>query len=214
MVNSFIAPILSYEDICKTADEFLRQHNQGNSLPVDIERIVEFDLGLDIFPLPHLQSTYDVDGFISGDLKVIYVDEFIYNQRYARYRLTLAHEVGHYVLHSDLIMSVHPRSISEWAKFIEEVDQEAYDWLEYQAFTFARAVLVPREDLQRHFLKEKERLKGKIDFVRSKGLPADSIQEYVVNAIATSLISAYDVSADVLTRRITKEMEKGHLILE
>ena len=36
-----------------------------------------------------------MEGFISGDLNVIYVDELIYDQRPARYRLTLAHEIGH-----------------------------------------------------------------------------------------------------------------------
>jgi len=36
-----------------------------------------------------------MEGFISGDLNVIYVDELIYDQRPARYRFTLAHEIGH-----------------------------------------------------------------------------------------------------------------------
>jgi hypothetical protein len=57
---------------------------------VDIETIVEFELGLNIFPFPNLQTTFDIEGFISGDLTVIYVDEFIYHQRPARYRFTLA----------------------------------------------------------------------------------------------------------------------------
>jgi len=214
MPNNFIAPILSYEDINSSADDFLRQHNQDNSLPVDIERIVEFDLGLDIFPFPHLQNTFDIEGFISGDLSVIYVDEFIYNQRYARYRFTLAHEVGHHVLHSDLITSVHPRNVSEWAEFIKEVDQDAYDWLEWQAITFAAAVLVPRVTLKEHFYRELTSLQPKIDIVLSKGLSVESSQDYIVNAIATKLIGIYDVSAGALNKRIAKELEKGHLTLK
>jgi hypothetical protein len=78
MANDMAAPILSYEDINRRADEFLKEHERGGTLPVDIEAIAEFDIGLDIFPFPRLQETFDVEGFISGDLTVIYVDEFMY----------------------------------------------------------------------------------------------------------------------------------------
>jgi hypothetical protein len=54
-------------------------------------------------------------------------------------------------------------------------------------------------------------LQPKIDYVRSQGLSIESSQDYIVNAIAAKLIGMYDVSADVLTRRIAKELEKGHL---
>ena len=93
--SDITAPILSYDDINKRAEDFLREHKRNEILPVDIEAIAEFDLGLNIFPFPNLQKTFDVEGFISGDLDVIYVDEFIYYQRPARYRFTLTHEIGH-----------------------------------------------------------------------------------------------------------------------
>jgi Zn-dependent peptidase ImmA (M78 family) len=181
---------------------------------VDIEAIAEFDLGLNIFPFPNLQETFDVEGFISSDLNVIYVDEFIYYQRPARYRFTLAHEIGHYVFHPDLIGSFHPRSIADWSKFILAVDEETYDWLEWQAYSFAAAVLVPRVSLKQNFHNELKLLQPKIDIIRSKGLSAESSQDYIVNAIATKLIGIYDVSADVLNKRISKELEKGYLLLE
>ena len=107
--NNVIAPVLSYEDINNRAEDFLREHKRNDTLPVDIETIVEFDLGLNIFPFPNLQETFDIEGFISGDLTVIYVDEFIYNHRLSRYRFTLAHEMGHVVFHSDLISSIQNR---------------------------------------------------------------------------------------------------------
>lgn len=75
--NDVIAPILSYEEINSRAEKFLKENGRENTIPVDIETIVEFDLGLNIFPFPNLQTTFDIEGFISGDLTVIYVDEFI-----------------------------------------------------------------------------------------------------------------------------------------
>lgn len=32
-------------------------------LPVAIEAIAEFDLGLNIFPFPNFQETFDIEGF-------------------------------------------------------------------------------------------------------------------------------------------------------
>ena len=212
--SDIIAPILSYEDINKLAEDFLREHNRNEILPVDIEAIAEFDLGLNIFPFPNLQETFDIEGFISGDLEVIYVDEFIYYQRPTRYRFTLAHEIGHYVFHSDLIASFHPQSVADWGKFILAIDGETYDWLEWQAYSFAAAVLVPRVSLKQNFHNELKLLQPKIDFIRSKGLSAESSKDYIVNAIATKLIGIYDVSADVLNKRISKELGKGYLSLE
>ena len=215
MIQSDItAPILSYDDINKRAEDLLREYKRNKILPVDIEAIAEFDLGLNIFPFPNLQQTFDIEGFISGDLNVIYVDEFIYYQRPARYRFTLAHEIGHYVFHSDLIASFHPQSVADWSKFVLGIDEETYGWLEWQAYSFAAAVLVPRVSLKQNFRKELKLLQPKIDFIRSKGLSVESSQDYIVNAIATKLIGIYDVSADVLNKRILKELGKGYLSLE
>jgi Zn-dependent peptidase ImmA (M78 family) len=215
MIQSDITtPILSYDDINKRAEDLLREYKRNKILPVDIEAIAEFNLGLNIFPFPNLQQTFDIEGFISGDLNVIYVDEFIYYQRPARYRFTLAHEIGHYVFHSDLIASFHPQSVADWSKFVLGIDEETYGWLEWQAYSFAAAVLVPRVSLKQNFRKELKLLQPKIDFIRSKGLSVESSQDYIVNAIATKLIGIYDVSADVLNKRISKELEKGYLSLE
>jgi Zn-dependent peptidase ImmA (M78 family) len=215
MIQSDItAPILSYDDINKRAEDLLREYKRNKILPVDIEAIAEFNLGLNIFPFPNLQQTFDIEGFISGDLNVIYVDEFIYYQRPARYRFTLAHEIGHYVFHSDLIASFHPQSVADWSKFLLGIDEETYGWLEWQAYSFAAAVLVPRVSLKQNFRKELKLLQPKIDFIRSKGLSVESSQDYIVNAIATKLIGIYDVSADVLNKRILKELGKGYLSLE
>ena len=215
MIQSDItAPILSYDDINKRAEDLLREYKRNKILPVDIEAIAEFNLGLNIFPFPNLQQTFDIEGFISGDLNVIYVDEFIYYQRPARYRFTLAHEIGHYVFHSDLIASFHPQSVADWSTFVLGIDEETYGWLEWQAYSFAAAVLVPRVSLKQNFRKELKLLQPKIDFIRSKGLSVESSQDYIVNAIATKLIGIYDVSADVLNKRISKELEKGYLSLK
>jgi hypothetical protein len=59
--SEIIAPMLSYDEINKQAEDFLREHKRNEILPVDIEAIAEFDLGLNIFPFPNLQVTFDID---------------------------------------------------------------------------------------------------------------------------------------------------------
>lgn len=210
---TFSPPILSYGEINERVEQFLKDQHPKGTLPIPIEDIADLNLRLNIFPFPGMQRDFDIDGFTSNDLTTIYVDEFIYSRRPTRYRFTLAHEVGHLILHRGLIESVHPRSITEWQDFILNVDKEAYDWLEWQAYSFAGLLLVPRSFLKKHFQRQLLNLKNKIDVIKSKGLPSDSYLEYLVDAIAHGLIKTYDVSIDVLTKRITKEIEKGLLIL-
>lgn len=213
MANEFAAPILSYEQINNHAAEFLKQKKKDTNIPVDIEKIVEFDLSIDIFPFPNLQKTYDVEGFISGDLTTIYVDEFIYNNRPTRYRCSLAHEVGHCLFHKELMSAVHPRSISEWKRFVLGVDDDTYGWIEYQAYTFASAVLMPRSFLKELYDKEIELLKPKVNKALDAGLSKEIFKDYIIDAVVPKLAKLFDVSPDVATRRITKEIEMHHLSL-
>lgn len=55
---------------------------------------MEFRLGIDIVPMPGLHRLIETDGFITSDLKEIYVDEFVYVSRPGRYPFTLAHANG------------------------------------------------------------------------------------------------------------------------
>ncbi len=205
----FRAPFLSYEKINQLAEDFLEKYGIGSILPVPIDEVVEFEYEIDIVPFPNLQSDFDIDGFISGDLSSIFVDDSIFRTRPFRYRFTLAHEIGHLVLHKDLIGNIHPHNVAEWKEFILQVDQEAYDWVEWQAYTFAGMVLVPRKSLKADFVRRIEGLREKIALVKSADLPRDSYLEYIINAIATDLIEKYGVSKEVLIKRITKEVEKG-----
>jgi hypothetical protein len=117
------------------------------------------------------------------------------------------------VLHKELIQNIRPKSIPDWKDFIDNIDEETRNWLEWQAYTFGGLVLVPRTSLVGHFQYELDSLKDKIALVKSKNLPVDSYQEYVIDAIANKLVKTYDVSRDVLVKRISKEIEKGFLAI-
>lgn len=54
MENGIEIPIISYEDIRNSADNFLKQYHPSREIPVPIEEIIEFQMGLDIVPIPGL----------------------------------------------------------------------------------------------------------------------------------------------------------------
>ena len=148
MAGVFQAPHRSYEDIRRYAEAFLDRHHPDRSLPIPIERVIEFQLGVDIVPLPGIEDAYDIVGFTSSDLREISVDDYVYTHQEGRYRFTLAHEVGHAVLHAELFTAHRFRSTAEWKQFIQSVPKLEYDWLEWQANSFSGLVLAPKSALE------------------------------------------------------------------
>lgn len=122
---------LSKERIEEIAEQFLAKYNPDNIFPLDIEGIVEFKLPLDdIVPVENLKRETDHDAYLSKDLKTIFVDQYIYHNVEARYRFTLAHEVGHLVLHRRIFEKLDYESPEE---FLEAMlsDTRAYDEMEF-----------------------------------------------------------------------------------
>ena len=196
MAIKILVPHLSYEQIRLQADNFLAQYNQSQKIPVPIEEIVEFSLGLNIIPLPGLQKAYETVAFISSDFKSIYVDKFVLENRERRYRFSLAHEVGHFWLHKECLSAFTFNSIEEWKRFECDIDDESNGWLEFQAYSFGGLVLVPRKPLAscKKSLEEQ---------IRKTGMDAttDAAQEIVSERLAIE----FKVSKEAIDKRLLKD---------
>ncbi|MBI4615518.1 MAG: ImmA/IrrE family metallo-endopeptidase [Planctomycetes bacterium] len=138
-------PYVSDEELSTRAERFLHEHNPAATVPVPIEEIVEFRLGLDIVPVPGLRGVRGIDGYLSSDRSSILVDDAMFRSFQNRYRFTLAHEVGHLVLHGDLYRGF--RSEAEWIEFHRDLASHVLHRAEYQANYFAGCVLVPGRSL-------------------------------------------------------------------
>lgn len=193
------APRFSYQDLRGVADRFLAQHDAASSIPVPIEEIVEFKLGINIIPLPGLHDDHEVDGFLSADMTEISVDMRVFESWPARYRFTLAHEVGHLVLHGDLLKESMPASILNWKEFIREMRQPDLEWLEWQAYCFAGLVLVPRAPLAVAY-REALQMADEAGFVIERN-PDAAVRQYV----ATSISKPFGVSAQVVDKRLVAD---------
>ncbi|EKE21650.1 MAG: hypothetical protein ACD_7C00163G0003 [uncultured bacterium] len=139
---------ISNEEIKNKADNF-RLKYWRNEIPVGIEEIVELKLKISIIPIPNLMSQCGLDAQITSDFSSIYVDQRNYENETSRFRFSLAHELGHLVLHKIFYEALNISSMDEVYEFIYEIDADEYSYLETQANKFANYFLVPREELSK-----------------------------------------------------------------
>ncbi len=183
---------LSYQRIGQIADEFLSKYYPRLSLPIPIEEIAEQKLNLRIVQKMGLKKDYDVEGFLISDLSTIFLDFNMYLKYENRTRFTLAHEVGHLILHGEIFKKLNINSVEKLNDFSIKLTDEEYNWLEYQAYSFASHVLVPKDLL---FIELKKKL-GKIPSFEAPELLAP---------VAQDLLDVFQVSGDVMLRRFQKE---------
>ena len=102
-------PFISYSDISQRVEFFFNEYHPSIDIPIPIEEIIELKIGLNIFPYPRLYRDHALNGFLSHDLSTISVDEYQYEQLNEKYRFTLAHELGHYILHKSFYQNLLER---------------------------------------------------------------------------------------------------------
>ena len=194
-----LVPFKNHDHIKKIASDFLRKYHPKDTYPTPIEEIIELKLNIDIIPIPGLHETLEVDGFISADLSSISVDEYVYKHRHGRYRFTLAHEIGHAIMHEGVYKHHGFNTTEEWKKFMENFPEDQWSWLEWQANQFAGLILVPSHHLEK-------RLGYHSKQIKALGIKnEDVIMDRVVELLAQDFV----VSRDVILRRIDKETKKG-----
>jgi hypothetical protein len=192
--KDFSIPFIDNLSIKDSADAF-RNKYWNNTVPVDIEKIIDFKMGINIIPSPGLQILCDVDALIYSDWKSIIVDYNKYfDDRYQnRLRFSYAHEIGHFILHKNIHKSLNIKSINDFQKFIKEIPQIQYAHLETQANKFANYLLIPRERL----VIEKEKIikiKEINDLINSGKLDNKTVNPY----LAIPLSKIFGVSLDAM----------------
>ena len=197
-------PYFTYSDIRQRAQTFLAQYHPSLELSVPIEEIVDVKMGINIFPFPRLYKDHGLNGFLSRDRTTIYVDELQYDQFNEKYRFTLAHELGHHVLHKSCYENLPFESPDEYVKWRLSVTPEDISWFETHGDWFAGYVLVPTNRLEQICLKVVSKYQDK--FSEFKTIP-DEIWSYISNEVATY----FDVNPPVVEIRIKKENIPGKI---
>ena len=204
MDKSLAVSFISYDQTRTYAGRFLDHYHPSRTLPIPIERIIDNRLAIDIVPIPGLlnllKQVSSLAGFIAGDLKTLYVDEYVYRSLPNMYRFTLAHEIGHAILHRNVFKGRQIGGADEWIEFMMSLQEDdySYKWYEMQANNFAGLALVPENRLEGNVRKTIKSLHHKIEQAK-KGLKnSEMIWEYLSEAIADE----FGVSAPVIDMRI------------
>jgi Zn-dependent peptidase ImmA (M78 family) len=198
-------PYRSYREIGEISFAFLRRCELDQAVPVDIESILEFKLDIGIIPTPGFQHNHEVEGSLSLDMKTIYVDEHVYRSVETRYRFTLAHELGHIVLHRNIFKGLEVDSIIDWKRSYRMIDENVYYAIEKQAYDFAGLLLVPTEHLRIRFTRMVSENKPKFVEAHDKHITREKALFYFKSQAIGRLARIFNVSSDVMERRIDKD---------
>ena len=194
MAKTVSVPYLQLQDIWKEA-ETVRNKCWGASVPVNVDVISEKCFDLIFIPIPGMTKWVNSEAYITGNLKEMHFDQLA-NQ--VRLRFSIAHELGHAVLHTTQIKQLRSGTFDEWKEIIEDLPDGVWGRAEFQAREFAGRLLVPFEILMQEILK----LKPKID--KAKTIPnieQDALAQYVASAVCRQ----FDVSSQVIVARIKSE---------
>lgn len=185
------APFFKKSEIQGEVDAFCGKYKiDRQQVPLDVELIVEADLRLELRPEANLFKRTEMDALLTSNRKTIMVDldRFTKKNLQNRLRFTIAHEIGHYILHEDIYKHVKFGSVEDWLNFFEEFPQIEYRKLEWHCDEFAGRLLIDADLLRKKFDEARAKLKG-TDWEKVDPLPV-----YVVEAMATEIAKFFGVS--------------------
>ncbi len=196
------APYLHFTQIRKHAESLRKECCQEDIYPLDVFSVAEFCLGLAFQPESGLKDEFDIDAIMLADFKTILIDnnEFVDKVSESRLRFSIAHEIGHLILHRKhlLRLNVLPKKTQGVYNFLSLISDKEYHKYEYQANEFAGRFLVPVDDLVK-----------KIDGYCSLLNITDSF--YLVDdpefldAMFANVAKKFGVSSEVIMRRVKYE---------
>lgn len=163
--------------IAAAAERFLQQiapAHLNSGEPLDLAQLVDHGLsaaGIFVYPvsaeeLPdaEAETRASADGRIEILMRQEFYDAlFEQNSNTNRARSTLAHEIGHAVLHKSELRSGRHRPREFALRRAPRTDLQAYEDSEWQAHMFAGALLMPRPALRRCALLDPFALAGQFD---------------------------------------------------
>ena len=185
-------PSLTYQDVANAANKFLKTYHSSFKLPIPIEEIVELKMNIAIVAVLGIKKLLGIDAFISSDFTQITVDENSLLKFTKRTRFSIAHEIGHLILHKDWYEKYGPKNFEDYLTFYDRIDNDVYKFMEIQASTFAGLVLVPPNSLLNEFK------------IRVGKIPHLETPEILI-PIAQDLLEIFEVSGEVIFRRLQKE---------
>jgi Zn-dependent peptidase ImmA (M78 family) len=204
---SLKVPFLSDADIKNAAAKFAAEYDSQSSFIFPIEQIIEFKLEMNIISVPGLRKNFDIDAWTTGDFTEIVIDRELADFFENRYRFSLSHEIGHFVLHRNIFKEIDFNSIDDWINFYKGVDLNEYDKLETQGNKFANFLLLPAEKLKVKFEEAISTVSSLIEDAKRNGLARHLYLDYALDRIASEISKTFLISKEATQYRLRNENE-------
>ena len=210
-----ILKYLSEDSVSQITEAFLDSRRLRDEIPLDIDLLVE-QCGFHIVPRPGISRELDVRAFTTSDWKEIWIDHSIYFDQEGVARFTLAHELGHLVLHKEIIEGINDEYPvgdldSAYDRVLALNDLPAFSRLEKQSDLFAGMLLVSRRHLLPAFNDALERVKPLILEAKEEGVSKNDYMGSVVDKLATFIAPKFSVDHIVVNRRIFEDGLHKHI---
>ena len=142
MQNPPAVSFYSPQELETFAEVFLEKHALPLQIPVDIELIIEKNLGISIIDAD-LEEHYGLHGYIAISLETIYIERFIMDSpnHEKRYRFILAEEVGHLILHKDLFKGV--KTADDYIAALDKISEAEHKRMDIDAKRLGESILMP-----------------------------------------------------------------------
>jgi Zn-dependent peptidase ImmA (M78 family) len=200
----FKCDFVSKQEIWQKAEDFRKTYCYDLTPPINMELVIEKKLKLNIEPKHHIKELTSIDAYLKSDRSGIVVDNAQYMDEKNRYerrlRFSFAHEVGHFVLHKNILKHFEIRTPLQYYNFITNTDDKEYNSFEWQANEFAGRLLVPKRKLTEEFDIMLKKIKKANMYHLLKEEPS-----LVLESSAPQLCKPFGVSEDVIVRRVERE---------
>ena len=115
-----------------------------------------------------------------------------------RIRFSMAHELGHFVMHKKVFGAMPRSSAEEWLAFVRGMPEREYSFLESQAYEFAGRFLVPPKELR-------QELEAAVEQAEAGGLARNQLREDShMQYLAKSIARHFEVSSNVNRKAIVE----------
>ena len=190
---------LEEEDIESIA---LSIHNEKicSSFPFEVEIYLYKKYKYHIQPSSYLEASCRIDTAMIACRNLLRIDEKIYDDQYDRVRFSIAHELGHLVLHSNIIKIVvnllqQAKKTDEYGGIVNSLSTKNHRRAEWQADFFAGCLLAPKKFLSE---KIKELVANRKDVTEMEALDEENI-----DTICRDLSRYFGMTRQAIRVRIT-----------
>ena len=177
----------------------LHEGKSCSDFPFNVEVFLTKEYGYFIQPSSNLESGCQIDTAMIACRKLLRVDQRIYDKQYERARFSMAHELGHLVLHEKIISKIvaalkEAKKTDDYKSIVRILPDKSYRRAEWQAQFFAGCVLAPQRIL-------KEKMTDLIE-TRKASVQTDSLGDFDRNIILNDLAKYFQMTITAMSTRI------------